>query len=197
MYKAVPAPLTREMIAEIVAAHGDGARRMAEARLDGLDQAHVVGAWAVTQGTANVGSKVVVYDWHASWIGLGVAEKLARDGCSVRLCVNGPMPGEHLPMIVRDGWMGQLHRLGVAVIPYARFYGCDETSVFMQHVTSGQPIICENVETLVLATPHRREAGLWEALGDNGIELHLIGDALAPRTAEEAILEGLLAGLSA
>lgn len=164
--------------------------------LDGMDGAHVVGAWSVAQGTANTGSKVVIYDWHANWIGLGIAEKLARDGCSVRLCVNGPMPGEHLPMMVRDGWMGQLHKLGVEVIPYARLYGADDTSVFMQHVTSGEPIICDDVETLVLATPHKREAGLWEQLYGSGIELHLIGDALAPRTAEEAVLEGLKAGFS-
>lgn len=162
--------------------------------LEGMDQAHVVDAWAVAKGTANVGGKVVVYDWHANWIGLGVAEKLARDGCSVRLCVNGPMPGEHLPMMVRDGWMGQLHKFGVEVIPYARLYGADDSSVFMQHVTSGEPIICDDVETLVLAAPHKREAGLWEELFGTGIELHLIGDALAPRTAEEAVLEGLQAG---
>ncbi len=164
--------------------------------LEGLDGAHVVGAWGVAQGTANVGAKVVVYDWHANWIGLGVAEKLARDGCSVRLCVNGAMAGEHLPMMVRDGWMGQLHKLGVEVISYARLYGADETSVFMQHVTSGEPIICDDVETLVLATPHKRQAGLWEALHGGDIELHLIGDALAPRTAEEAVLEGLRAGFA-
>ncbi|MDE0239407.1 MAG: FAD-dependent oxidoreductase [bacterium] len=161
--------------------------------LEGMDQAHVVGAWAVAAGTANVGTRVVIYDWHANWIGPGVAEKLARDGCSVRLAVNGPMVGEHLPMMVRDGWMGELHKLGVDVITYARLYGCDEDSVFMQHVTSGQPIICDDVETLVLATPLRREAGLWEELTDTGMECHLVGDALAPRTAEEAVLEGLQA----
>ena len=104
------------------------------------------------------------------------------------------MPGEHLPMMVRDGWMGQLHKFGVEVIPYARLYGADDTSVFMQHVTSGEPIICDDVETLVLAAPHKREAGLWEELYGTGVELHLIGDALAPRTAEEAVLEGLRAG---
>ena len=162
--------------------------------LEGMDQAHVVGAWDVARGTANVGGKVVVYDWHANWIGLGVAEKLARDGCSVRLCVNGPMPGEHLPMMVRDGWMGQLHKFGVEVIPYTRLYGCDDTSVFMQHVTSGVPIICDDVETLVLAAPHKREAALWEELYGGDVELHIIGDALAPRTVEEAVLEGLQVG---
>ena len=61
----------------------------------------------------------------------------------------------------------------------------------MQHVTSGEPIICDDVETLVLATPHKRAAGLWEELYGSGVELHLIGDALAPRTAEEAVLDGL------
>ncbi len=162
--------------------------------LEGMDQAHVVGAWAVAAGTANVGTRVLVYDWHANWVGLGIAEKLARDGCSVRLAVNGPMPGEHLPMMVRDAWMGELHKFGVEVVTYARLHGCDEDSVYMRHVTSGQPIICEDVETVVLATPLERVAGVWEALRETTIECHLVGDALAPRTAEEAVLEGLQAG---
>lgn len=47
--------------------------------------------------------------------------------------------------------------------------GADDTSVFMQHVTSGKPIICGDVETLVLAAPHKREAGLWEELYGGGL----------------------------
>ncbi len=162
--------------------------------LEGLDNAHVVGSWSVVDGTANVGSSVLVYDWHANWLGLGVAEKLARDGCRVRLCVNSSVPGEHLPMMVRDGWMGQLHSLGVEIVPYARLFGCDETSVYMEHVISREPIIRDDVDTLVLATPLKRAAGLWERLRHKVDELFLVGDALAPRTAEEAVLDGLRAG---
>ena len=59
--------------------------------LEGVDEAHVVHAWQVLKGEANVGSSVVVADWRADWTGIGVAEKLARDGCHVRLYVNANM----------------------------------------------------------------------------------------------------------
>jgi hypothetical protein len=82
------------------------------------------------------------------------------------------------------------------MIPYARLYGADSDSVYLQHTVSGEPIVCEEVETLVLAQGNRREAGLAEALADWPGELHLIGDALAPRTCEEAVLEGLKAAMA-
>ncbi len=50
---------------------------------------------------------------------------------------------------------------------------------------------CSAVDTLVLAQGHDSVAGLEGELADFGGELHLIGDCLAPRTAEEAVLEGL------
>ena len=57
--------------------------------------------------------------------------------------------------------------------------------------------MCDEVDTLVLAQGNRRDAALAEALEDWPGELHLIGDALSPRTCEEAVLEGLRAGMAA
>jgi hypothetical protein len=127
---------------------------------------------------------------------MGLAEKLAREGRRVRLAVNGIAAGETIHRYVRDSWAGILHRLGVEVIPYARLYGADADTVYLQHITSGEPIVLEGVETLVLATGHAPEATLADALSAAGYqgELHLIGDCLAPRTAEEAVLEGLKVG---
>ncbi|MSP84167.1 MAG: FAD-dependent oxidoreductase [Alphaproteobacteria bacterium] len=163
-------------------------------RIEGDDEGHVVDAWQVLKGEANVGRSVVIADWRCDWIGLGLAEKLARDGCRVRLAVNGYMPGETIHRYVRDAWIGILHKLGVEMIPYARVAGVDATTVYLQHTTSGEPILCEDADTLVLAQGHDRMATLVDALEDYAGELHVIGDARAPRTAEEAVLEGLKAG---
>ena len=85
---------------------------------------------------------------------MGLAEKLARDGCRVRLCVNALHAGETIPWYVRDQWAGTLHKLGVEVIPYARLFGADAGTVYMQHTASGEPIIFEDIDTLVLAQGH-------------------------------------------
>lgn len=159
--------------------------------IEGRKEGQVVDAWQVLRGEANVGSSVVVADWRCDWIGMGLAQKLALQGCRVRLCVNGYMPGQSIQRYVRDRWAGELHKLGVEVVNYARLFGVDATSVYFEHTTSAEPIVCEETDTLVLATGHRPVNALEEALAGYEGEVRLAGDCLAPRTAEEAVLEGL------
>jgi hypothetical protein len=49
----------------------------------------------------------------------------------------------------------------------------------------------EEVAALVLATGHEPVDGLLADLTGYAGEVHAIGDCLAPRTVEEAVLEGL------
>ena len=163
--------------------------------LEGADEAHVVDAWQVLKGEANVGSSVVVADWRADWIGLGVAEKLARDGCHVRLYVNANMAGETIHRYVRDEKLGVLQSLNVEVIPMVRLFGVDSDTVYFQHVTNAAAIMAEGVETLVVSQGHHCQDQLGVALGETSREVHMVGDCLAPRTAEEAVLEGMKVAL--
>ncbi|MCZ4354472.1 FAD-dependent oxidoreductase [Roseovarius aestuarii] len=158
--------------------------------IEGADTAHVVDAWAVLQG-ANVGARVVLADWRCDWIGLGLAERLARDGCHVRLAVNGTMAGASIPQYARDKWLGDLHKLGVEVLPYMRLFGVDEDTAYFQHTLSGEAVIMEETNTLVTALGHQPLLELVDALHDWPGEVHQIGDCLSPRTVEEAVLEGL------
>lgn len=164
--------------------------------MEGGEDTHVVDAWQVLAGQANVGSRVLIADWRADWIGLGLAERLARDGCTVTLCVEGLFAGETIHGYVRDVMVANLHRLGVEIIPYARLYGSDASTIYMEHTASGEPIIFEGIETLVLSQGHDRVDELEQDLDGFAGDVHVIGDALTPRTAEEAVLEGLKVGRS-
>ena len=159
--------------------------------VEGADEAHVVDAWQVLNGEANVGARVVVADWRCDWVGMGLAEKLARDGCHVRLAVNGYMPGQMLQSYVRDRWVGDLHRLGVEMLPWLRLFGADEDTVWCQHVASGEAVVLERVDTVVLALGHAPDTSLEAALEGCSAEVVTAGDCLSPRTCEEAVLEGL------
>ena len=150
----------------------------------------VLDAWEILRASTPVGHSVVVIDWRADWIGIGIAERLARAGHRVRLAVSGVAAGESLPLYVRDQAAAALHSLGVEVLTYMRLYGGDAHGVYLQHVTSGTPVVVDGVDALVLCTGHRPVAALAGALEDQGAEVIVIGDAAAPRTAEEAVFEG-------
>src|SRR6185437_8206944 len=105
----------------------------------------IVDAWEVLHARVEVGHSVVVVDWRADWIGIGIAEHLAKLGRSVRLAVGSIVAGETLPFYVRDDAAATLHKLGVKVLPYMRLYGSDSDSVYLQHVSSGEEAVYEGL----------------------------------------------------
>jgi 2,4-dienoyl-CoA reductase-like NADH-dependent reductase (Old Yellow Enzyme family) len=151
----------------------------------------IVDAWQVLRNEVTPGQSVVVIDWRADWIGIGIAEHLAQQGRSVRLAVHGIAAGETLPLYVRDHSAASLHKLGVKVLPYMRLYGSDADSVYLQHVSGGEAVIIEKVDTLVLCTGHTAVDELSDTIEELGMDVRIIGDAASPRTAEEAVYEGL------
>ncbi len=158
-----------------------------------FEDAHVVTAWDILQNKANVGRSIVIADWRADWIGPGIAEMLSAQGCAVQLCVNAEMMGEKVQSYVRTHYVGRLKMLGVPVTPYVRLFGADADTVYFQHVITGEAIERE-AETLVVSCGHDSDTGLLDALEGKVPELHAIGDCLSPRTAEEAVFEGLKVG---
>jgi NADPH-dependent 2,4-dienoyl-CoA reductase/sulfur reductase-like enzyme len=157
----------------------------------GIDT-HAIQAWQILKGEASPGHSVVIADWRCDWIGVGLAEKLAQQGCRVRLAVDGTHAGQNLQIYLRDNWAGKLNALEVEIIPYARLFGADGDTVYFHHTASGDPIVCENVDTLVLSQGHQSVTTLENLLRDSGIAIHMVGDCLSPRTVEEAIYEGLM-----
>lgn len=167
----------------------------AETAIEGLEESHVIDAWSVISEDTRVGTSVIIADSRCDWIGLGVAEKLARSGCRVRLVVNGAVPGDGIHFVTRNMWIGALHQLGVEMIPFARLYGVDSDHAYFQHTINAEPIVFEGIDSVVTVSPNRRVATLADALAHSDREIRLIGDCLSPRTAEEAVLDGLRAGV--
>ena len=166
--------------------------RSFEPIIEGRENAHVVTAWQILEGKANVGSRVAIADWRCDWVGLGLAELLARQGCHVRLACNGMVPGQTVNQYVRDNWLGILHKLNVETLTHLRLHGIDSEDAYFQHTLSGEPVILNNVDTLVTAFGAGSFNTLEKDLKNNfHSKLHVIGDALSPRTVEEAILDGL------
>ena len=188
------ADMLRDIGAEAVIVATGGTARAAEAEIG--EDCHVVSAWQVLQGAANVGGSVLITDWRGDWTGLGIAEQLAAEGRHVRLAVNATMAGEAIQSYVRDIMLARATRLGVEVIPYARLFGAEGDTVYLQHIASEEPVIVAGIDTLVVAHGAESDTGLLDALEVWDVPVTGIGDCMAPRTAEEAVLEGLKAGWS-
>jgi NADPH-dependent 2,4-dienoyl-CoA reductase/sulfur reductase-like enzyme len=163
-------------------------------KLEITEGTHVVDAWQVLNESEKVGNSVLIADWTSDWISLGIAERLARAGSRVRLATTGPCAGEAIPSYIKDRWANVLLNLGVEIFPYLRLYGADRDTVYMERTVLLEHVVFEDVDTIVLTQGHQPEKQLANALGDMGIKQHLIGDCLAPRNAEAAVLDGLKIG---
>jgi pyruvate/2-oxoglutarate dehydrogenase complex dihydrolipoamide dehydrogenase (E3) component len=159
--------------------------------VEGREAGHVIEAVDLLAGKAKPGARVVVADWRCDWIGIGVAMQLCREGHHVRLAVNGICAGQNLQQYVRDHWAGKLHEAGIEVIPYARFFGVDGDTAYFLHGASGQPIVLEGTDTVVLASGNAPDTALERELEGMEVPLVTVGDCTIARSAEEAIYDGV------
>ncbi|MBT4888992.1 MAG: FAD-dependent oxidoreductase, partial [Rhodospirillales bacterium] len=162
--------------------------------IEGAEEANIVDAWQVLDGTAKIGSSVLISDWTSDWVALGIAEKLAREGCKVRLAVTGASAGETLQQYIKNMWNSKLLGLGVEMIPYARIFGADANTVYLERTVVSEHLVVEDVDTIVIAHGHASNTELVQQLEGGKHTVHVIGDCLAPRDAEAAIFEGLKIG---
>ncbi len=160
----------------------------------GRDEANVATAWDVLNDNANIGATVVIADWRADWIGIGLAERLVKNGSSVTLCTNAATVGESLQSYTRNHYLGRLHKLGVSIRTHARLFGVDEHVVYFQDTLTQEAIVIKSVDTLVLSLGHEAVNSLHNQLSNTPFKVIAVGDCLTPRTAEEAIYEGFQAG---
>ncbi len=178
----------------VVVATGARPRRP---QLELVGEPTILDAWQILLGAEVPDGRVVVADWRCDWIGLGLAELLARRGRRVTLASTGYMAGQRIQQYVRDTMMAGAIRAGAELVPLVRLFGYDGRAVFLQQVLTGEAVIVEDVTALVLAQGHVAEDALLRELQQDWAgEVHGVGDCLAPRTVEEAVLEGLRVGSS-
>jgi 2,4-dienoyl-CoA reductase-like NADH-dependent reductase (Old Yellow Enzyme family)/thioredoxin reductase len=160
----------------------------------------VLEAWDVIRGAEVPGGHVVVADWRCDWVGLGVATMLSAGGRRVTLASSGYHPGQRLQQYVRDTMIAAARKARVELRPQARLFGADETAVYLQDVLTSDAVVVEGATALVLAQGTVPDdallAELEVAAADGGFRVLGAGDVRTPRTAEEAILDGLRAGVA-
>ncbi|WP_346037305.1 FAD-dependent oxidoreductase [Brevibacterium picturae] len=189
-------PVAQEVVDQVAPDHvivATGAvQRMPQLEVD--DEAVVFGArdYLSTQPELPAG-RVLVADWKGDWIGLGIALRLAEARVPVTLATAANFPGAAIQQYTRTLLMSQALRAGVDFVNDARLVGVDADTGYLQST------LCEIVHevdgvaaTIVSGAPR----SVVPDLDFGSASVRTIGDALAPRTVEEAVLEGLEAASS-
>ena len=145
--------------------------------------------------TARLGDRVLVLDDGGNWRGCGTAWHLAEAGHKVTLATPDPLVGRELQRSTADIPLRErLKRLGAEMLintAVAEWHGDGATLVDILDGATRRAAF----DSLVLATPNVAKTTLADALKDSGLEIHTIGDCLAPRHAPAAIYEGRKLGL--
>jgi len=145
-------------------------------------------AWDVLRGSRPEGGRVVVADWGGDASGLDAAEVLAANGYRVALTVGSAAFGETLHQYQRNLYASRLYRGGIEIWHHLELVSWDGSRAHFTNIFAPELVAELGADSLVLALGRVpvRELAVQGALE--------VGDRLAPRSLEEAILEGSLAG---
>jgi 2,4-dienoyl-CoA reductase-like NADH-dependent reductase (Old Yellow Enzyme family)/thioredoxin reductase len=135
----------------------------------------------------------VVWDHAGGVIGLGAAEALIEGGCRVHVVTPAFAVAEDIDLVLRVPLYHRLMEAGTVFLPNSEVASLDGNDVVLQNVYSGEESRIEGVDLLIAWHGNRAVDGLRQAIEDAGMELHVVGDSLAPRLADVAIAEGALA----
>ena len=181
---------------------GDGFQRalpQLEA-LPGLERGNVWSAEEVMSRAARPGNHVLVLDEGGNWRGCGTAWHLAEQGHKVTLLTPASMIGKELERTSADGPLRQrLKQLGVDFITESAITewhgGGDAGGATILDLLDNRTRRLD-CDALVLATTNAAETWLADAMEDSALEVHSVGDCVAPREANMAFYEGRKIGMA-
>lgn len=158
-----------------------------------LEDIEVVQVWDVLAGARPRGH-VVISDWGGDAAALDCAELLAERGSHVTLAVGSVMPGETLHQYVRNSYLGRLSRAGVPIRHYLGLHSASAGTIRFRNIFAPELETAIEADVLALSLGRVPNDDLAEELRDLGLRVLEAGDCQSPRSLEEAILEGTLAG---
>jgi mycofactocin system FadH/OYE family oxidoreductase 2 len=136
------------------------------------------------------GARVVVVDELGFHQATSVAEVLADRGASVQILTPGMVVGQDLGITLdMENFCMRAAAKGIALTPDSVVMGWNGSALSVLHHVSGTMHEVA-ADLVVLAAPSAPLDGLYHELLGAGIAVHRVGDALAPRRAHSAVIEG-------
>jgi 2,4-dienoyl-CoA reductase-like NADH-dependent reductase (Old Yellow Enzyme family)/thioredoxin reductase len=153
--------------------------------IPGADSSNVVTSWDVLTGKAKVGKKVVIAG--GGMVGCETAELLAEKGHDVTIASQSDAIGKDIEQTIRRYLLRRLDRYEVKILTNAMTMEIQADHVTLATYGRSWSVECDHLVFAKGAVPNR---GLINSVKEVFPDFFLIGDALEPRTAMEAIYEG-------
>ncbi|MGL5695219.1 MAG: FAD-dependent oxidoreductase [Peptostreptococcaceae bacterium] len=153
--------------------------------IPGINNTNVKLAWDVLKGESSVGQNVVVIG--GGLVGLEVAETLAEEDKNVTVVEMMERVGNGI------GWLRgicvdkSIYKLGVKTLTNTKCLEIKEDSVLVESNETAKQI--ENIDSVVIAIGSRPNNYLVDVVKEMNIPCHIVGDAVKPRRALDAIWE--------
>lgn len=159
----------------------------------GCDAPHVTSVQdAIQHGVT--GRRVVLVDaGESDWKALTGAEGLAAAGHLVRVVTTGAA-GAEIDAFSRPPLLRRLRAAGVELLENRALVEVREGSVVVRHAWTSECEVLADVDAVVTSWFGVSRDGLAQQLEEAGAEVHLAGDALAPRRAIDAVWDGFRLG---
>ncbi|MBB2946500.1 hypothetical protein FB565_006268 [Actinoplanes lutulentus] len=151
----------------------------------------------VVRQPQSAGATTLVLDELGSWEAFALAEHLAARGVAVRLVTPLASMAPRITVYSRLGLAERLRAAGIRIFTMHRPSSALDNTVTITHTVDGSAQTLTGIDSIVHVRPARARAGLLDELAESGWsgQVHLAGDAFAPRTVQEAVYEGRAAGL--
>ncbi|MEI2637588.1 MAG: FAD-dependent oxidoreductase [Microthrixaceae bacterium] len=167
---------------------------------DGTDAYGRRGRWIVDvtevlDGSVSPSGNVLVVDELGFHQATSVAEVLADRGCDVEIVTPGMVVGQDLGITLdMENWWIRAESKGIAQTTECGVMAVDGATVHLQHHPTGAQLT-RTPDWVVLAIPATPADALYNELAGagldaEGIEVHRVGDVIAPRRAHAAVIDG-------
>lgn len=160
----------------------------------GVDDARVATVWEVFHQPERFSGDVIIVEDDPHLSGTAAAEMLASRGCGVTIITPHMYAGADLPVHHAPQLYRKLARMGVAVHPSTFVTQIVPGAVICEGRFDGQETRLSHEGAIVLAMGNIANSALADPLRALGLEVHVVGDALAPRQVDHAIVDGERAG---
>ncbi len=161
--------------------------------MPGADLPFVATVWQAIQGEkmAQPGEYVIVYDQIGFHQATSTAELLAEKGCRVEIVTPQFFVGGDLSITLDiELWYRRALARGIRLTPNHFLAGLGPNSLTIINNYTGQPRQLENVTLAVMVSPQTANDTLYHQLQGKVKQLYRVGDCVAPRRVEHAILDG-------